>query len=75
MQLFHVPHYLVTVLNWYKHKKKRKCKIEVVCKIKDIETKKALSHVLHYHLKVVVMVELSGQFSEPQVIWERKLYS
>ena len=44
MQLFHVPHYLVSKFNWYKHKKKRKCKIEVVCETNDIATKKALSH-------------------------------
>lgn len=41
-----------------------------------ISCAKALSHVLKYHSKVVVTVELSNLFSEPKVIWDnRKLYS
>ena len=30
-------HYLVSKFNRYTHKKKKKCKIEVVCEVKDIE--------------------------------------
>ena len=33
-------HYLVSKFNRYTHTKKKKCKIEVVCEIKDIEKKK-----------------------------------
>lgn len=38
-------HYLVSKIKRCTHKKKKKCKIEVACEIKDIEKKHAVGRI------------------------------